>query len=193
MARYGPVTTDPSQAFVGLLQVRVGASAANIATPTEVLTASDSIGCLADTKFTGNTEWLRLESGWPKLLDTSVPLSEAAALEGTLRQLSPANIAMAYGLDPVDYTEAHSGEIKLGGKSTPQMLRVEAVGTFNDKVHTMTFIFPRAQAVSSCEIVYADSDWAGVPFTLEANNSSSDVTGGNAVWDNMPLGRIVFA
>jgi hypothetical protein len=33
-------------------------------------------------------------------------------------------------------------------------------------------------------------DAAAIPVTFESKNASSDVTGGNAVWDTMPLGRI---
>ena len=59
MSMSGPVTIDTSSLMIGLAQVRVGASATNIAFTAPVLSASDSVGAMADVKFVGNTDNLR--------------------------------------------------------------------------------------------------------------------------------------
>lgn len=193
MSRTGPVTTDTSTVALGLAQIRIGASATNIASTAAVLSSSDSIGAMANTKFTGNTDWAKLESGFPMIEDYSVPIREAAALECAFKEVTPANLALSYGLDPADYALAHSGEIALGGKTAPEYLRMEAEYTYPNGTNTMTIIFPRAQVTSSTELDLPGEDFAAVPIIIEAKNASSDVTGGNAVWDDKPLGRIAFA
>ena len=42
------------------------------------------------------------------------------------------------------------------------------------------------------EIDLQKEDGAAVPIVFEAKRSDSDVSGGHAVWDSMPLGRIAF-
>jgi len=91
------------------------------------------------------------------------------------------------------YGDAHSGEIKLGALSAPQFVRMEAVYTYPDGTNTMTIIFPRANCTTSVEIDLQSEDNANVPLTFEAKRADSETTGGNAVWDDMTLGRIVFA
>ncbi|PIW31782.1 MAG: hypothetical protein COW28_06865, partial [bacterium (Candidatus Ratteibacteria) CG15_BIG_FIL_POST_REV_8_21_14_020_41_12] len=66
--------------MLGLAQVRIGASAANIASTAAVLSVSDSIGALAATKFTGNTDFWVHESGFPLTEDMTIVLREKAAL-----------------------------------------------------------------------------------------------------------------
>jgi len=192
MARSGPVTTDTSTVVLGLAQIRVGASAANIAKIHRQLTASESIGALAETRFMGNTDWAILESGFPLIEDYSVPIREKAALECAFKQVTPANLALANGLDPATYTLAHSGEIALGGKTAPTYIRMEARYTYPDGTHYMDIIFPRAQVTSNSELNFATEDFSASPLTFESKNASSDVSGGHAVWDDMPLGRIEF-
>ena len=91
MARSGPVTTDTSTIALGLAQIRVGASAANISNIQPVLTSSDSIGALANTKFTGSTDWYRFESGYPLLEDLTLPIREGAMLECAFKEITPKN------------------------------------------------------------------------------------------------------
>lgn len=100
MARTGPVTRDTSTVALGLAQIRVGASAANIANAASVLTSSDSIGALASTKYTGNVDYWKLESGFPLLEDLTLPLRESSMLECEFKELSSYNLALARGLDP---------------------------------------------------------------------------------------------
>lgn len=194
MARSGPIATDTSTVAIGLMQIRVGNSADNIAKPGAELVAGDSIGSLANTKFIGNTDWYSLEGGMPLIEEFTTPIREAAALEGAFREITPKNMALAFGQDVSGggYL-AHSGEIALGGRTAPAYLRVESVYTYPNGTNTMTFIFPRAQVKANVEIDLQSEDAAAVPLNIEAKNASSDVSGGNAQWDDKPLGRIVWA
>ena len=195
MARQGPIAKDTSTVALGLAQVRVGSSSDNISDPSAVLTSSDSIGSLANTRFVGNTDWYRLEGGYPLIEEYVAPIREAAHLECGFREITPFNMALAYGVDPTDgsYSDTHSGEVALGNRSAPDYVRMEAVYTFPNGTNTMTIIFPRAQVMASVEVDLQAEDAAVVPITFEAKNASSDVSGGNAVWDDRALGRIVWA
>jgi len=191
MARKGPVTTDTTSIALGLAQVRVGVSSTYIGYLGQVLTSSDSIGSLANTKFIGHTEYFKLEGGFPLIEEFTTPIREAASLECSFREISPYNLAMAYGIDPTSgYTLPHSGEVALGAKVAPAYIRMEALYTYPDGTNTMCIIFPRAQVSADLEMDLQSEDAAAVPITFEAKNASSDVSGGNAVWDNMALGRI---
>lgn len=194
MARYGPVTTDTSTIALGLAQIRVGASATYIASPGAALSSSDSIGSLASTKFTGNTDWYKLEGGFPLIEEFTTPFRESAMLECAFREITPKNLALAHGTDISTGTyTAHSGEVVLGGRSSPDYIRMEALYTYPNGTNTMTIIFPRAQVSANVEIDLQAEEAAAVPITFESKNASSDVSGGNAIWDNKPLGHIIFA
>ena len=194
MARSGPVTTDTSTVTLGLAQVRIGDSSTNIANPAAVLTSSNSIGALANTRFVGNTDWYRLESGYPLVEDAVFPIREAAQLECAFKEVTPANMLLAYGLDPnaAAYTDfaAHSGEVPLGDRVAPAYVRMEARYTYPNGTDYMDIIAPRAQVSSSVEMELAAEDAAAVPVVIEFKNADSNVSGGNAVWDEKPLGSI---
>ncbi len=100
MARTGPVTKNTSTVALGLAQIRIGASAANIDSTTSVLTSDQSIGALASTKYTGEVSYWKLESGFPLLEDLTLPLRETAMLECAFKEITPKNMAIARGLDP---------------------------------------------------------------------------------------------
>ena len=194
MARYGPVATDTSTVALGLAQIRVGSSSDNIAKPGAELSASDSIGSLASTKFTGNTDWYKLEGGFPLIEEFTTPIREGAMLECAFREITPKSLALAHGTDISTGTyTAHSGEVVLGGRSSPDYIRMEALYTYPNGTNTMTIIFPRAQVSANVEIDLQAEDAAAVPITFESKNASSDVSGGNAIWDDKPLGHIIFA
>ena len=194
MARQGPVTKDTTTIALGLMQIRTGVSATHIADPNAALTASDSVGALADTQFIGNTDWFKLESGYPLIEDFTAPVREGAALECAFKEITPYNLALAQGIDPAsDYPDAHSGEIVLGGRAAPDYLRVEGVYTYPDRTSTMTFIFPRAQVSANTDMAFSAEENAAVTVTFESKNASSDVSGGNTIWDDKPLGRIQWA
>jgi hypothetical protein len=197
MARTGPVTRDTSAVALGLAQVRIGDSLANIASTLSVLADTKSIGALASTKFMGNTEYWKMESGFPKLEDIVIPIRESAALECAFQEVTPFNMALANGLAPISgetslYPNNHSGEIPLGGKVAPEYVRMEAVYTYPNGTNTMAIIFPRAQVSTSMEMDLQAEDAVAVPITFEAKRADSLVSGGHAVWNSKPLGVIRF-
>ena len=197
MARKGPVIKDTSTAALGLAQIRIGDSATHIAEVHPQLSASDSIGGLASTTWRGPTEWAKLESGMPLIEDYTVPIREAAQLECAFKEITPANVALAFGHDPnvapYDTMTVHSGEVPLGGRVAPDYVRMEARYTYPNGTNFMDIIFPRAQVSADPEMALAEADFAAMTIIFESKNASSDVSGGNAVWDNKPLGRIVWS
>jgi hypothetical protein len=195
MARKGPVTKDTSTIALGLAQIRILESAANIGNIEPQGVAADSIGALASTKFMGNTDWFRLESGFPLLEDLAVPIREAASLECAFKEITPYNMALAYGLDPTGgaYDEEHSGEIALGGRIAPEYVRMEARYTYPNGTNFMDVIFPRSQPTSATEVDLQEEDAAAVPLVFESKRADSEMAGGHAVWDDKPLGRITWS
>ncbi len=189
----GPTIIDTGTLALGLAQVRVIASAANIAKPGVASTAADSIGALAATKFTAQVDYWRHESGFPLKEDSIIPLREKAALECQYEEIKPYTLALARGVDPTSgsYT-ASSGEITLGSLSAPEYVRMEAQYTFPNGTNYMYIIFPRAQVSAATELALAKEDNAKPTLTFEAKLASSGVTGGNALWDDKPLGHIIF-
>lgn len=192
MARKGPVTRDSTTVALGLAQIRVGASSTNIGQEHPVLSSSDSVGALANTTFTGNAEYYRLESGFPLLEDAVFPLREAAMLECGFREMTPRNFALARGLDPADYSHDHSGKVPLGTLATPTSIRMEAVYTYPDGTNQMVFIFPRAQVSAVIEMEFAEEEPAAVAVSIEAKRADSEISGGAPAWDDKPLGQIIW-
>ncbi len=99
-------------------------------------------------------------------------------------------VAMTTGSAAFD--NVHAGSIPLGTIAAPKYLRVEAVYTFPDPTYKMIIIFPRANITSSLNIDQQPEDIAAVTMSVKAMGASSDTAGGNAVWDNMPNGLILF-
>lgn len=194
MATTGPTTKDTTTIALGLAQIRIGASAANITKQHPVLLASDSIGALANTKFVGNAEFFKLESGYPMLEDAVFPLRESAALECAFKEMTPFNLALARGLDPTNalYSNEHTGAIKLGTLAAPVNVRMEAIYTYPDGTNTMNIIFPRAQVSGAIEMDFAPEEPAAVAVSIEAKRADSEVSGGNACWDDKPIGQILW-
>jgi hypothetical protein len=188
----GPTTVDTTTVALGLAQIRVGASAANITSDNAVLTAADSMGAMASTKLTIERNFWTLESGFPLLEDTTIAIRERAMLECAFKELTPENLAIAHGDNPASYALAHSGEIKIGSLATPTAIRMEAIYTFPTTTYTMNIIFPRAQVTSNTEIDFQTEDNANVPVTFEAKRADSGITGGSSVWNTKPLGCIRF-
>lgn len=190
----GPTTRDTSTLALGLAQVRVVASATNIDSIHAVSSTSDSIGSLTATKFVGETEYWRHYSGFPLKEDYVIPLREKAQLECNFEEIKPYTLALAKGIDPTDgsYDSAHTGEIALGAAAAPEYIRMEAVYTYPNGSNTMTIIFPRAQVTSTMEMDLQAEDSAKPAVTFESKLADSTQEGGSALWDSMPLGRIVF-
>ena len=151
MARSGPVTVNSSAVPLGLAQIRVGASAANIAVATPVLAASASIGALANTKFAGNVDYWKLESGFPLLEDLSIPIREAASLECAFKELTPYNMALARGIDPagaISASETYLDKTSTLGTTDP----AKAIAVANDAGpvdDVWTIVFDGAGAYSA--------------------------------------------
>jgi hypothetical protein len=125
--------------------------------------------------------------------DFTTAIREGAMLECAFKEITPYNLALAHGIDPIgSYATAHSGEIALGGRTSPSYIRMEALYTFPDGTNTMIIIFPRAQVSASVEMDMQGEDAVAVPITFESKNASSDVSGGHAVWDTQPLGKIAW-
>lgn len=167
----------------------------NIDKDTPVLDeAFDSLGALNTSSFTSNVEYWRLESGFPRLEDMTIPLSETAMLECEFKEVHPRNLAYARGVDAsgAEFDDNHSGEINLGTMVAPAFVRVEAIYTYPNGANKMAIIFPRANVTSSVNLNFAAEDNANVPITLEAKRADSEVDGGHATWDSAPLGRILF-
>ncbi len=101
MASTGPLTRDSSTIALGLAQIRVGKTVTNIANISAALTSAASIGALANTKYSGNVDWYKFESGFPALEDLIIPIKETAALECTFNEITPYNLALANGVDPL--------------------------------------------------------------------------------------------
>ena len=198
MPRSGPVTKDTTTVALGLAQIRIADYSGEIANPHPALVAANSIGALANTKYTGNTDWFKLESGFPLLEDFTTPIREAAMLECAFKEITPLNMAIAHGKNPNEpqyQSTVHSGEVTLGGRVSPAFIRMEAQYTYPDGVNRMYIIFPKAQISASVEADLATEDAAAVPMVIEAKRADSEVTGtypGNVVWDDKPLGRIVW-
>jgi hypothetical protein len=189
----GPLTKDTTTVALGLAQVRVGAADSNISNIHPALSSTNSIGALANTKFTSKVDFWKLESGFPLMEDTTIPLREAASLECSFKEITPMNLAFTRGIDATSgYTSVHSGEIALGNLTTPAFLRMEAVYTFPSGSNYMTIVFPRAQVASGIEVDLKTEDAAAVPIVFEAKRADSAVSGGSAVWDAKPMGRIIF-
>ena len=165
----GPLTKDTTTIALGLAQIRIGASAANMDNPHQALSSSDSIGALANTKFVSTAEYYKLDSGFPLLEDETFPLRENASLECSFKELTPFNMALAKGIDPTSgYSDAHSGEVPLGDMTSPDMLRMEALYTFPDGTNKMHVEFPRSQVVSAIEVDLQAEEPAVVPITNES-------------------------
>jgi len=192
MPRTGPVTKDTTTVALGYAQIRIGDSADNINRIHPVLSSDDSIGALANTKFTSTIDNFKLESGFPLLEDAIFPLRETAMMDCAFKEITPANMALARGLDPANYTQTHSGSIALGTIAAPVSVRMEAVYTYPDGVNTLTIIFPRAQVEANIEMDFAEEEPAAVAVTIGGKRADSEISGGNAVWDSMPLGRLIW-
>jgi len=190
----GPTTKDTSSLALGLAQFRVGNSADNIGSIHNVLTDSDSIGSLTDSKFIGSREYWTHESGFPLLEDHIIAVREGARVEGNFEELSPYNLALVWGIDPTsgDYALAHSGEIKLGALSSPVFLRTELHYSFPNTDYTMDAIFPRSQVTGDADLGFQKEEGIASPIVITAKRADSGISGGNAVWDDMPIGRIAF-
>ena len=189
MAQTGPLTKNTSQLALGMAQIRVGPSIANIGTVAVALTSGQSIGAVASTRLTLTREYYKHEAGFPLLEDAQIPIRENAQLEAAFEEINAYNMMLTAGKDPVD---SASGQIELGALASPTYLRMEAHYTFPGGTG-MFIVFPRTQILSNTEIDFQKEENAKVPLTFKAQRADGLVSGGSAVWNAMPLGRVYFS
>ena len=143
MARTGPVTKDTSTVQLGLSQIRVGSAAANIGTTTAVLAAADSMGAMASTTYTGETEYFELESGYPLGLDATFPLRETNMLECGFKEITPKNLALARGIDAfadVDAGVVEGTVVSTSGTIATGNITVDNAGGVTTEQWTVVFL-----------------------------------------------------
>lgn len=103
---WGALSVNPDFRGMGMMQIRVGDSASNIAQVVPVLTAANSLGAMAETKFGNPNELHEFKSGFPERLDKTLPISEDLTVGCTFKELNPFNFALAKGLNPLDTVAA---------------------------------------------------------------------------------------
>lgn len=184
--RTGPITRDASTVQLGLSQIRIGRSAAYIATVTPVLTALHSIGALASTSFTSETEYFDLESGFPLSLDATFPMRETNMLECAFKEITPKSLAMARGMDPL--ADINASVVILSTDTTAGVhvaddIEVDNAGgvinetwvaVFDDATHYTVYGNATGKVGSSTVITAElEPDNSGHPyFTIPANHFS---------------------
>lgn len=181
MPRTGPLTKDTSTIALGLAQIRVGASLANIDQQDSVLAESASIGALASTKYTGSVDYWKLLSGFPQLEDMTIPLREASMLEVEFKEITPYNLALARGIDPegaVAATVTVLGNTTTDGTTNGNITVTQDAGPVDD---TFTVVFSSGSAFSvygkseghvgdgTVSAEFAPSNGAADYFTIPAN------------------------
>jgi hypothetical protein len=193
MSRSGPLTRDTSAVALGLAQIRVGNAAANIATTTSVLTGNNSIGALGTTKFSGNVDYWKMESGFPMLEDMTIPLRESAKMDVTYKELSSFNLALARGIDPLGAVAASAAKGSAAQiNSTSGTITGEITVTTTTWVggsitagvvsDTWTVIFTGATAGS---ITGKNTGWV---HTFAALDSAMAPTNGGTAYFSLPSG-----
>lgn len=192
MARKGPVTKDTTTLALGLAQLRIGASTTNLGELHAVLTSDDSVGAITQCKLTVEREFWEHFSGFPLSKDYTIPIRESCYVEASIEEITPKNLALANGTDVSSGSyEAHSGEVGLGGLSAAEFVRCELSYTFPNGTSYMDVIMPKSQVTSNLELDLQAEDNVKVPIQINSNDASSEA-GGNAIWDDKPLGRAVF-
>jgi len=166
MSRSGPVTKDTSTIALGLAQIRVGAAAANIANINPVLLPAASIGALASTKYTGSVDYWKLLSGFPQLEDMSIPLRETSQLECEFKEITPYNLALARGIDPVGAQAATAtflSKVSTAGTTTGAIAVTQDAGPVTDKF-TVAFTSATAFDVFGAATGFVGSGTVSVAF-----------------------------
>lgn len=96
----GPRTKNADRLALGLMEVRVGNSAANIATTTPVLTTANSLGALSSATYTANKSYYQHYSGYPLTNDLTLPTQEDQMISVEFEEMTPTNLALLQGIDP---------------------------------------------------------------------------------------------
>lgn len=175
MSRQGPVTKDTSTVALGLAQIRVGSSAANIGEITAQLAAGDSIGALASTKFSSNVDYWKLESGFPLLEDLTLPLRESAMLECEFKELTPYNLALARGIDVNADVEAAvlGGESVTSAGTTDGDITVDDLGGVVNDQYTVFFLTATTGHITGAVTGHVH-DFADLSSIMEPDDGAQD-------------------
>lgn len=183
VTRTGPLTKNASTVALGLAQIRVGSAAASVASATPALTSVQSIGALASTKFTGDTTFWTLESGFPMLEDLTVPIRESCSLECAFKEMTPYNMALARGIDPnstpaVSATASFVRQDTVAGTRAGDITVTDTAGPVND-TFIVTFTSATAFDVSgvvsgyvgsgTVDVLFAPVNGANPYFSIPAN------------------------
>lgn len=169
LTRTGPLTKNASSVALGLAQIRVGGAAANIATAIPALAPANSIGALASTKFTGDTTFWTLESGFPMLEDLTVPIRESCALECAFKEMTPYNLALARGIDPnttaaINATVSIVQQDTVAGTATGDITVTNTAGPVDD-TFIVTFTSATDYDVSGVVSGYVGSGTVSTEFS----------------------------
>jgi hypothetical protein len=92
------------------MEVRVGASAANIATTTPVLTTANSLGALSSASYNNSKEYYQHMSGFPMVEDFTTPTQETQTITCEFDEMTPKNLALLQGIDPTAAGSSWVGE-----------------------------------------------------------------------------------
>jgi len=141
LERTGPLTRDTSTVALGLAQIRLGDASAFISSRSPVFGQQDSMGALGSTKFNSTVEQWKLESGFPKLEDMSIPVSEVASMECSFKEITPKNLALARGLNPFEDVSAtvKEGSAVTTSGTTSGDIAVDDAGGAVDDVWSVVF------------------------------------------------------
>lgn len=102
-------------------------------------------------------------------------------------------VTTAYEAGTSAYSDDNVGTIGFGNRALPAYLRMEAVYTYPNGTRSMIIIFPKCQCASSMEIDFQNEEAASSPLTFKATPADALTEGGDAVWNNYSLGRVIWA
>ena len=173
MPRTGPVTRDTTTIPLGLAQIRIGDSVANIANINPVLGAGDSLGAMASTSYTGETEYWDLESGFPLGLDATFPLRETNILECAFKEITPKNLALARGINPlsdISATVTVIGSSTVGGGTAGNITVSDDAGPTTE---SFTVVFTSATAYDVYGLLSGNVGSGTITVLFEPDNGGA--------------------
>jgi len=94
------ITKDTGAILLGMMDIRVGPSAANIGTATPVLTTAHSLGALAEVTYNSTKAYYTHMSGFPMYEDLILPTQGGETMTCAFEEITPKNLAIAQGIDP---------------------------------------------------------------------------------------------
>ncbi len=192
--RIGAVTRYTQSVLLGVAKVFCGLSSTHIATATQVFTytSTNSVGALASTEFSFSEEFQEVDV-LGKRDRKIIPLRTQVSLSVQFQEITVRNLAISMGLNPVSttYNKILTGSIPLGLDGDPTELRVEAVCVYPDQNNYMAIIFPKAIVRMQASMSPTNTDGTNLNAVFESRYADA-IHGGNAAWDTMPTGVILF-